>query len=389
MSLYTTPLQFGYFFSLILWVVLIIRGIQNQRLSDKILGWIMFLLAMEMQDYTFGFAGINILWNELNGFPRGVALLFGPLVFLYFKAQINRSFTITKKELVHFIPFSTAFLYEFVFFIQGPKSVDWLQTSALHEAMGYLNLVVMYASYILYFYKCLVIYKEYRMWSENQFSDTEIIGFSWFRNFVYAMIFWIAFRGLMNIIDAFANLDFYQDWWWNLALVAVSIYIGLAGISQKQPIKIGFIEPIAPNQNNNTENEPATLTTVQNLEANIEHQRVSKKLKEIMLNQKLYLQPDLSLAELARQLKVSTSILSASINSIIKMNFNDYINALRVDEFIRLYEKDKSNQYTLISLAIDSGFNSKATFNRAFKKLKGTSPKAYFLQNNNKITSPL
>ena len=79
MSLYTTPLQIGYFFSLLMWVVFLIRGYREQRLSDKLLGWIMFVLAMELQDYTFGFAGINILWNELNGFPRGVQLRSWPI----------------------------------------------------------------------------------------------------------------------------------------------------------------------------------------------------------------------------------------------------------------------------------------------------------------------
>ncbi|MFY0671990.1 MAG: AraC family transcriptional regulator [Bacteroidia bacterium] len=379
MSIYTTPLQFGYFFSLVLWLVLLVRGYQNQRLSDKLLGWIMFLLAMEMQDYTFGFAGINILWNELNGFPRGVSLLFGPLVYLYFKAQVNRSFNLTRKELIHFLLYGFAFFYEFVFFIQGADAVEWLQNSTLHLVMGYVNLVAMYASYTFYFYKCLVIYKEYRLWSENQFSDTEVIGFAWFRNFVYTMIFWIAFRGIMNIVDAFGNLDFYQDWWWNLALVAVSIYIGLTGISQKQPAKIGFSE-ISPNKSESTSTDKVNIIISKPREHETlgEEQRIAQKLEQLMTAQKLYLQPELSLSELARQLKVSTTLLSASINQVMQMNFNDYINSLRIDEFIRLYKNDSAKQYTLLSLALDSGFNSKPTFNRAFKKLKGTSPKAYF-----------
>ena len=92
MSFYTTPLQFGYFFSLLIWLLLLIRGYREQRLSDRMLGWIMFILAMELQDYTFGFAGINFLWSELNGFPRSVSLLFGPMVYFYFLAQTNRSF---------------------------------------------------------------------------------------------------------------------------------------------------------------------------------------------------------------------------------------------------------------------------------------------------------
>jgi AraC-like DNA-binding protein len=58
-------------------------------------------------------------------------------------------------------------------------------------------------------------------------------------------------------------------------------------------------------------------------------------------------------------------------------NFNDYINELRIEEFIKLFKSDKGRQFTMLSIALDSGFNSKATFNRAFKKIKGCSPKEY------------
>ena len=64
-----------------MWGVFLVRGYREGRLSDTLLGWLMFILAMELQDYTFGFAGINILWDELNGFPRGVSFLFGPVVY--------------------------------------------------------------------------------------------------------------------------------------------------------------------------------------------------------------------------------------------------------------------------------------------------------------------
>ena len=143
MSLYTTPLQFGYFFSLIMWLLFLIRGYREQRLSDKLLGWIMFILATELQDYTFGFAGINILWNELNGFPRGLQLLFGPVVYFYFRAQVNRNFRLQRKHLLDFLPYTIAFLYEFVFFVQGPDAVAYLQSSTHFEVLSYVNALVL------------------------------------------------------------------------------------------------------------------------------------------------------------------------------------------------------------------------------------------------------
>ena len=375
MSLYTTPLQIGYFFSLLMWILFLIRGYREQRLSDKLLGWIMFLLAMELQDYTFGFAGINVLWNELNGFPRGVSLLFGPVVYFYFRAQVNRSFKLEKKDLWHFVPYLVYFIYEFSAFIQGPEAVVERYDSDYNLYFSYIFRLARWASYIFYLTKCLGIYKQYRAWSLNQFSNTELINFNWFRDFLYAMVFWLLFREVMNILDGFLDLEFYQDWWWNLALVAVALYIGLAGMAQRQPGKIEFDmdSPDGP-PNPVRDAVPAGGKTLDSEKA-----AIAKKLTVLMEKDRLFLQPDLNLDELARHLQVSKPLVSATINQVFEQNFNDFINDMRIAEFIRLYELH-GEKYTLISLAYDSGFNSKATFNRAFKKSKGTSPIEFLRQ---------
>ena len=67
--------------------------------------------------------------------------------------------------------------------------------------------------------------------------------------------------------------------------------------------------------------------------------------------------------------------LSAVINQGFGKNFNDYINDYRVDAFIEKLKNGEQEAQTLLSLAYDAGFNSKATFNRAFKKTTGVSPK--------------
>ncbi|MDM9632781.1 helix-turn-helix domain-containing protein [Robiginitalea aurantiaca] len=372
MSLYTTPLQIGYFFALLMWMLFLIRGYREDRLSDKLLGWIMFILAMELQDYTFGFAGINVLWNELNGFPRGVSLLFGPVVYLYFLAQTNRSFKLSRKHIWHFVPYLLYVVYELSAFVQGPVAVQNRQESDYNLVMGYVLRFAIWASYIYYLYKCLVIYRKYRSWSIHQFSNTELINFNWFRDFLYAMIFWLLCREVMNILDAFLNLDFYQDWWWNLALVAVVFYIGLAGISQRQPARIQF--EMDSGEPPGLQGTDSALPQAPDIDS--DKTAIAEKLKALMERDRLFLQPDLNLNELAQHLQVSAPQVSAAINQVFQQNFNDYVNSLRIEEFIRLYEKN-SEKYTLLSLAYDSGFNSKATFNRAFKKIKGSAPRTF------------
>ena len=72
--------------------------------------------------------------------------------------------------------------------------------------------------------------------------------------------------------------------------------------------------------------------------------------------------------------------LSQVINEVEGINFYDYVNRLRVEEFKRLLSLPENQRFTLLALAYDCGFNSKSAFNRCFKKTTGLSPSEYAKQ---------
>lgn len=365
MTLYTTPLQFGYFFALVMALVLWFRSVRQERLSDRFLGWVMFFIAMQLQDYTFGFAGINYLWNELNGFPRGVDLLFGPAVYFYFKSQTNSSFRTNKKYLIHLLPWGVYFTVEFTVFLFGQETVNQFNSSNYAFVLNIVHEVVRTLSLLFYLWKSLKIYRAYRLWSENQFSDIELISFKWFRNFLYFMIAWIACREIINQVDGVLNLNFYQDWWWNLPLVLTAFYVGLQGYAQQQPQIIHFEEKLFKKPQRKIK-------------------EFSDKKNDVIVDwdyqineQQLYLQSDLNLNELSKYLGVTPREISTYINEEFQVNFNDYINQKRVQAFEQKILAGSHKNFTLLSIAYDCGFNSKATFHRAFKKHKQCTPKEF------------
>ena len=363
MSIYTTPLQFGYFLALLMAILFWVRGYREERLSDKKLGCVLFLLGMEIQDYTFGFAGINVLWNELNGFPRGTALLFGPAVYFYLRTQISRDFKLEKKHFGHLLPWLLPFIFDLSVFLNGPLAVQKWQSS---ECIAYLNLpiqLIIWCSYIYYFTLSLRLYWEYREWAKNQFSDQDLISFTWFRNLIYFMIFGILFKESMGMIDRIFNLDFYQDWWWNLAMAAIIFYVGIWGYSQVQPGQIEF------------DTDESTGTDKNDKALNEDLEIWKRKIQDLMEAQKPYLESQLSLKSLALKLKTNPSVLSAAIIQNFKKNFNDFVNEYRVQEYLTLSNQSQYDHYTLLALAMECGFNSKSTFNRAFKKNTGRTPK--------------
>ena len=386
MSILTTPLQIGYFIGLMFAIIFWYRSYKDERHSDLFLGFVMFFLAMTLQDYTFGFAGINYLWEEMNGFPRYFALAFAPTVWFYLRAQLNRRFRFTFRDSKHYLPYFLYLVFNLVVFFSGSENVQRFQSSDLSHVLGLLEKVGILLSYGYYFYQSLKIYHAYRLWTETQFSNQDTISFLWLRNFIYLIIAGEIFKWGWYFADYILNMKFEDDWWWHLFTVAITLYVGIVGFAQPQPLFLCFNEkeelpkadplqlPLETNESQDM--NPISENVLSNSKGNVgvDYDQWQLKLSELMENEKPYLNPDLSLTELAKVLKTNTTILSAVINQRFGRNFNDFINAFRIEEFLKLSKHKDYRNFTILAIAYDCGFNSKATFNRAAKKIKNSSP---------------
>ena len=105
-----------------------------------------------------------------------------------------------------------------------------------------------------------------------------------------------------------------------------------------------------------------------------------EKLETTIREEQPYRNPGLSLAQLAEMTGISHHALSRVINEGYEMNFNDFINSYRIEEFKRLARDEGHQQFTLLALAFQVGFNSKSAFNRSFKKLEHCTPREYLKQ---------
>jgi len=105
---------------------------------------------------------------------------------------------------------------------------------------------------------------------------------------------------------------------------------------------------------------------------------IASNLKHAIEKKQLFLNPQLTLSDLAEDIDVSNHDISQVLNENIGKNFYEYINSFRLSHFINLYKDPKYKQFTLLSIAYESGFNSKTTFNTFFKKNTGKSPRDYF-----------
>jgi AraC-like DNA-binding protein len=96
-----------------------------------------------------------------------------------------------------------------------------------------------------------------------------------------------------------------------------------------------------------------------------------------MINERVFLKSDLTLRDVAKMLKTSTNNISWMLNSVYKSTFYDFINGHRVHEFVRKIENKEHLRHTILALSMDVGFNSKSTFNKAFKLNMNETPSNY------------
>jgi AraC-like DNA-binding protein len=115
-------------------------------------------------------------------------------------------------------------------------------------------------------------------------------------------------------------------------------------------------------------------------EKQIDIQAYKQQLEALMLQQKPYLEAQLTLPELALQMKISLHLLSKVINDGYDKNFHDFVNTYRIEEFKNLIVKPQYKHQTILAAALDAGFNSKTAFNRAFKKITNSTPREFLKQ---------
>jgi len=100
-------------------------------------------------------------------------------------------------------------------------------------------------------------------------------------------------------------------------------------------------------------------------------------LNRFMEEHKPYLNPELTLHQLSEATEIPVQNLSQVINEVFENNFFNFINRYRVEDFKKRVPDPQYENYSILGIAFESGFNSKTSFNRIFKNATGQTPSDY------------
>jgi AraC-like DNA-binding protein len=338
----------------------------NNRAANRFLGLFIFAIALMVTPYIIGFAGFYDTYPWLSFAPFSTSLSFGPLLYLHIYALIYGRTPV--KWGLHLIPYGVQFLSQaLVFPLPLPLKNAW--DSFAHAPL--IDPVLTLASLVsigLYGVMIWRLYQAYRHRLAQTRADDAQFDPSWVRNALFGVLglalVWFGFF-MADQLDPSRN--YFDDYWMYMGVAALGVYLGVAGWRNSGVLYPLFDASLEPASDEGEAPSPSPERDWQALGAHF---------ATVVEAEAYWRDPDLTLASLARKLGTNTTYVSRALNEGLGQSFSAFINARRVKEAQALLVEE-AQEADLMSIAFEAGFNSKASFNRAFSEFAGMSPSAW------------
>lgn len=334
----------------------LLSSILKKNYSNFFLGIITAVITLEILNIW----GMRTSYHSLeNAFPFwifGSYLLLPPALWLFVKSNTRPSFQLKSKNYILFIPALIEIVIElFSFYSNRYLSTKYnlIENSfwyALTEILPVITMILV----LIFFAKELNKLKNrltLMHTTKNKFLPISKLYF-FFIVFLSLTLFWF----LITVFNfqAFIIIE--------IILLLFLFVIGYIGYFQPSLFEI-----------------PKVLKTELFKEkfSQFDDEKELKRLTVLFEDEKIYIQQKLSLKEVASRLNLPERYVSRIINSYHNTTFTSFVNSFRVEDVIKRIKDPKESNKTLIGIAMESGFNSKSSFNSIFKATTGENPSSF------------
>lgn len=257
----------------------------------------------------------------------------GPLYVLYFKSRIDPRFSIPKAWYLHFLPY-------LLLLLTSPwQAWSFWGSFALHAS---------YVSILCYYLWAVALYRR----AIPAQLDSDKGGLRWLKHL-------LIITGIL-LLSYSPALFKYMGYIGGAGLYAIGLYVISALLLSRNGF-FNYFQKKYTGASVSADKSRELLTSIE------------KSFSE----EKIYLDPELSLTKMARELDLSSNLLSQIINTNFAKSFSDYVNEHRVKHAQELLQDQRRKEEKIATIAFESGFNSLSRFNAVFKQLTGTTPSQY------------
>lgn len=362
----------------VLFAILLLSIKRDRRVSNIFLAFFLLQQAAIPLDILISFGAefrqVALDWSPNLFYVFGFGYwLEAPFLLWYTRSLVYKNYKLTKKDIVFLLPFLGYLIYQ-MFFYYGLELKDKQHLQEVYDlftAPQYMNYVTLFREVFRAALSllCIIEIRRYSRHIKTNFSDIERLDLTWLNMLVVGFLLihlWAVLVAVLiltsvtfGIATNFEIMGLIGNYT-TFFMVSVLIFFSLGHSSVFEGIDVKTADVLKPD-------------LIKNKILDEDVQRVIDYMKK----EKPYVFPGLNLERLAAQLQMSPRLLSHIINRCFDCNFFEFINNYRVEEAKLLFSDPASKEKSILDIMLESGFNSKATFNTLFKKKVGMTPSEY------------
>jgi len=293
-------------------------------------------------------------WEDSN------ALLYGPLIYFFSLRVKNGAIGFQPKMLLHFLPFIifTGFVLHYHTFSSIVETKELLAEIVTYRMgpkvlLGVLPIFVHLLTYMTVSYKLLIRHKEDL---KHYYSSIEI---SWAFEILKMILLIFSISLAITFVQYLGEKQVFPILLFLLNILTIFLLARILLRALRQPMF------------QTVRNAPAHRPSAKEIET------VQEGVEKLLEEKKLYMNPQLTVTDLADELGVSKRIISYTINNSMAENFYDLINQYRIKEAQRILMENRDSKFTVLELLYQVGYNSKSSFNTQFRKKTGMTPSEF------------
>ncbi|PWT96088.1 MAG: hypothetical protein C5B52_16400 [Bacteroidetes bacterium] len=367
-------------FQLILIALFLFTHDKGKKISNILLGTFFLSIALNLLDSFLLIEKIYLYNTALVAWGSCLPLLFGPLLYLYTRSVLIKDFRMTSRAWMHFVPFLLVFVLTETGYLllDRDAKLEMIQNLVSRKIPPYVYFVsaLIFLQFFFYAGASLHLISKYKSLVSQRYSDEHRNNISWLSST-------IIFFTICMVISAFSGFvgltSLAQYYYLILVIIIFGVFVFINRVLLKalrRPEIFAWMEH---------DEKPLALASTKYSGSGLnegDKDKILNQLKNYFEKEKPYLDPELSLDQLAGFLEIRPKILSQVINESLHKNFFEFINWYRIEEAKKKLINPVDKKVTVLEILYEVGFNSKSSFNTIFKKHTGLTPSEFKKKNN-------
>lgn len=372
--IYTTLLNIAIFQGTVLGLVILRSSLFNSK-SNKYLAYLLFALSFVLLNYVFEIEDTFTAYPFLRFFDDIEWVFLLPVfIFLFIINRIDDTVKNRQKHYLYYIPFVYSSLVSITYDLSNVAGMYKIPDSSIF-LINILRLIQLLFAFIiipflpLYSYFMIKHLKnpQEKKWVITILTLIYLLLLVWLTTYMTGLFFGLDISSTMSVLALCAT--FVMHWTayigiykYKLAKNKEAIYHFLNNDSAVSYPQLQIVQDSTPQ-------EYKESITADNL--------YFQKLELLCKDEHIYTDSTLNREKVAEKLGISPGYVSQIVNTITGDNFAHYINQYRVEAVKEMISNSEYENYTLLTMGLESGFTSKTTFYKAFKKVTGQTPNEY------------